>query len=164
MAAALALIAAAPAFAGSADRRGGLTVSNAWFRMIVPGRPAGGYFLLTNDGDTARDLVGASSPACGTAMLHQSISENGTDKMVMVDHVEVPAHGSVEFAPGGYHVMCMKPTDEHEARQHGPGDARVQGRGQHRRHLCGEVGDRRLIRCPPFTTRKTARPIRRHCR
>jgi hypothetical protein len=36
---------------------------------------------------------------------------NGVDQMVHVDKVEVPAHGSFKFAPGGYHIMCMKPTD-----------------------------------------------------
>ncbi len=30
-------------------------------------------------------------------------------RMVHVDSVPVPAHGSVAFKPGGYHLMCMKP-------------------------------------------------------
>lgn len=99
---------AAQADEGKAD---GLAVSDAWFRTIVPQRPAGGYFTLTNDGDTDRELVGAASPACGMAMLHETAEENGVAKMLKVDHITVPAGGSVEFAPGGYHVMCMKPTD-----------------------------------------------------
>lgn len=88
----------------------GVTLSNAWGRMIVPSRPAAGYFKLTNDGDAAATLTGVSSPACGSAMLHQSIRSNGEDKMVPVTQVDVPAHGVLEFAPGGYHVMCMQPS------------------------------------------------------
>ena len=89
----------------------GISISNAWVRMIVPSRPAAGYFTLTNDSDTKATLTGASSPGCGSTMLHQSVKENGTDKMVMVMSVDVPAHGTLSFAPAGYHVMCMAPTD-----------------------------------------------------
>jgi copper(I)-binding protein len=31
--------------------------------------------------------------------------------MMGVKSVPVPAHGSVSFAPGGYHLMCMQPKD-----------------------------------------------------
>jgi hypothetical protein len=30
--------------------------------------------------------------------------------MVPVASVDVPPHGSVSFAPGGYHLMCMAPA------------------------------------------------------
>ena len=28
----------------------------------------------------------------------------------MLKGVDVPAHGDVVFAPGGYHLMCMSPS------------------------------------------------------
>ena len=87
-----------------------VSVSDAWMRVIVPSRPAAGYFKLENKGDSAVDLVGASSAGCGMVMLHQSLHENGMDKMQMVKSVAVPAHGSVDFAPGSYHLMCMAPS------------------------------------------------------
>jgi periplasmic copper chaperone A len=89
---------------------GGLTLSDAWIRTILPSRPAAGYFTLRNDGDAARDLTGASSPACGSIMLHQSKTVDGVAKMVMVMKIAVPAHGTLQFAPHGYHLMCMKPS------------------------------------------------------
>lgn len=101
------LLAAAPAVAAGPD----VVVSDAWLRFVIPSRPAAGYFTLTNDGDRAVSLVRVSSPGCGMAMMHQSVKENGQDRMVHVDAVEVPAHGSISFGPGGYHVMCMKPTE-----------------------------------------------------
>ncbi|MGH7092308.1 MAG: copper chaperone PCu(A)C, partial [Stellaceae bacterium] len=55
-------------------------------------------------------LVGAQSSACGSLMLHRTESSGGVERMVMVPKVKVPAHGSVTFAPGGYHLMCMKPA------------------------------------------------------
>jgi len=97
----VALGAAAPA---------GLQVSGGWFRSLPPPIPAAGYFTLHNTGDQAAVLVGADSPACGSLMLHRSIHKGGTDQMVMVEKVTVPAHGAVHFAPGGYHLMCMQPN------------------------------------------------------
>jgi periplasmic copper chaperone A len=88
----------------------GLAVSGQWFRMIIPSRPAAGYFTLSNRTDTRQTVVGAASPGCGMLMLHKSVSENGEEHMVMVPSVAVPAHGKVVFAPGGYHLMCMSPT------------------------------------------------------
>lgn len=87
-----------------------LLVQNAWMRFIVPSRPAAGYFVLRNDGTQAQTLVGASSPACGSLMLHRSLHQDGTDRMVMVPSVPLPPHGRVTFAPGGYHLMCMAPS------------------------------------------------------
>jgi periplasmic copper chaperone A len=88
----------------------GLSVKNAWMRMIIPSRPAAGYFTLANASDKPQTLVGAHSPACGMLMLHQSLHKNGIEQMVMVKSVAVPAHGTIAFAPGGYHLMCMSPT------------------------------------------------------
>lgn len=98
---------ALPAAAAEAD---GLTLSNGWIRFIVPSRPAAGYFTLTNKTDKPRLLTGASSPACGMLMLHESMKQNGRDLMRMVKSVGVPAHGALVFAPGHYHLMCMSPT------------------------------------------------------
>lgn len=105
----LAAVLVVPLPARAAD---GLSLHDQWMRLIVASRPAAGYFVLENDGATARDLVGAESPACGQLMLHRSVRENGQDKMVMVKRIPVPAHGKVSFAPGGYHLMCMSPAKE----------------------------------------------------
>jgi copper(I)-binding protein len=97
------------AIPASADE-GGMTLSNAWVRSVVPSRPAAGYFTLKNETGKDHKIVSASSPDCGMLMLHRS-EHNGGEHMVMVDSVDVPAGGSVSFAPGGYHLMCVKPGD-----------------------------------------------------
>jgi copper(I)-binding protein len=79
-------------------------------RFILPSRPAAGYFTLNNDTDKAFTLTGAVSPDCGTLMLHQTLQQNGQDRMVPAKSIPVPAHGKVVFAPGGYHLMCMSPA------------------------------------------------------
>jgi periplasmic copper chaperone A len=90
----------------------GLLIGDPWMRFIMPSRPAAGYFTLTNATSAPRTLVGAASPACGALMLHQTVHEGGVDKMAMVNDVSIPAHGSVSFAPGGYHLMCMSPLPQ----------------------------------------------------
>lgn len=96
--------AAAPVAAAS------LVVSGQWFRTIMPSLPAAGYFTLANPTDRTETLVGADSPGCGSLMLHRSIDEGGQERMAAVASLAVPARGSVAFAPGGYHLMCMSPT------------------------------------------------------
>ncbi len=103
---ALATTLTAPALAG-AD---GLEISDAQMRITIPGRPAAGYFTLANTGSDTRVLVGAASPACAKAMLHQNKMENGVMKMLPAGELEIAPGDTLRFAPGGYHVMCMKPA------------------------------------------------------
>lgn len=88
----------------------GVTVENPWMRYLLPTVPAGGYLTLHNSGGSPAVLTGASSPACGTLMLHKSEDKSGMSMMVMVPSITIPAHGTVNFAEGGYHLMCMKPA------------------------------------------------------
>lgn len=101
-------IGTAPAFAASS----GLSIKNGWIRTIIPSRPAAGYFTLSNGNDKQQVLVGADSPACGMLMLHQSQQKSGIEHMAMIESVVVPAHGTLTFAPGGYHLMCTSPSKE----------------------------------------------------
>ncbi len=78
-------------------------------RYLLPSIPAAGYMVLQNNGDAPAVLTGASSPACGSLMLHQSQDDSGMATMMMVRRIAIPAHGSVSLAPGGYHMMCMDP-------------------------------------------------------
>lgn len=87
----------------------GLRVTHPWFRYLLPQVPAGGFMVLKNDTAAPIILTGTQSPACGMAMLHESVNKSGMDMMTAIKSVTVPAHGIFRFAPGGYHVMCMKP-------------------------------------------------------
>ncbi len=86
------------------------TVTGGRMQVLLPSRPAGGYFTLRNNGATPLVLDGASAPDCQSLMLHQSQTEGGMASMSMLGSVPVPPSGSVTFAPGGYHLMCMNPT------------------------------------------------------
>ena len=100
-----ALLLASPAFASPT-----LSVSTPWIRYLLPSIPAAAYMTIHNDADTPATLTAASSPACGILMLHQSQDTSGMAMMMSVPSIKIPAHGSVTFAPGGYHLMCMSPS------------------------------------------------------
>ncbi len=97
---------AAPAFAADAPP---VQASGAWIRWLPANLPAGGYVQLTNTSAKPVDLVGADSPDYGNTMLHQSVSKGGVMEMLHVDKVVIPAHGSMAFKPGSYHIMLMQP-------------------------------------------------------
>jgi copper(I)-binding protein len=95
---------ACPAVAGS------VTVAKAWFRALPAGLPAAGYFSLHNGGASPVVLASAQTPACSMLMLHLSTDTGGMSRMNDVQAVTVPAGGTIDFAPGGYHLMCMGAT------------------------------------------------------
>jgi copper(I)-binding protein len=84
-----------------------LVLKDGWMRSLPAGLPAGGYFTLHNSGSKDRVLTDAASPGCGMLMLHRSDDKGGMTAMNDVSEVNIPAGGTLKFAPGGYHLMCM---------------------------------------------------------
>lgn len=93
-----------PAHAGTTAR---VAASHAWIRVLPGALPAGAYVVLHNGGDAPVALTGASSPAYGEAMLHESSDAGGVSRMHTVGALTIPAHGTQTLAPGGYHLMLM---------------------------------------------------------
>lgn len=112
-----ALACAFASFAPAAHAADALSAQNAWVRWLPNDLPAAGYVTLKNDGDKPVDLVKVSSDDYGMVMLHQTVSNCSTQKMIMVDKATVPAHGTLSIAPGGYHLML-----EHAKHKIAPGD------------------------------------------
>jgi len=84
-----------------------VTISAAWARATPPGvTTAAAYLTVANDGAADR-LVGASSPAARQVLLHAEVEEHGMQHMRALESLEVPAHGSVELAPGHTHLMLV---------------------------------------------------------
>lgn len=89
---------------------GDVTVSGGWFRALPANLPSGGYFSLHNGRDKPVVLKAADSPACGMLMFHRSVHTSGMEHMMPAGDLDVPAGGTLVFAPGGLHLMCMEPT------------------------------------------------------
>jgi periplasmic copper chaperone A len=94
-----------------APAAGTVSIDKPWMRFIIKARPAGGFFTLHNDTGAPIELTGAASSACGMVMLHETKQVNGVAMMLPVKSITVPAHGTLSFHPGGYHLMCMQPRD-----------------------------------------------------
>jgi copper(I)-binding protein len=87
----------------------GLHVVGAWSRESPMMELAGAAFMvIVNNTEVDDALVGASSPAAGTVEIHQTTqAEDGTMAMAPVEEVPIPAGGTAELKPGGYHVMLI---------------------------------------------------------
>ena len=79
----------------------------------VAGNPGAGY-LVVHGGPVAERLLAVESPAAGSTELHASMKMGGDNKgaggmtgMQRLDGIDVPANGTVRFAPGGNHVMIF---------------------------------------------------------
>ena len=85
----------------------GIEVSKAWMRPAAKEGNGAAYFLIQNRSDAADELTGASSDVAGAVELHESKMEG--DVMQMHHAMSVPIEGntSLEFAPGGWHVMFI---------------------------------------------------------
>ncbi len=96
---------AAPALAQEI-KAGDLTIEKPWARATPKGADVGaGYLEIRNDGATADRLTGGAADFAGVE-IHAMKMEDGVMKMrELKDGLEIPAHGSVKFAPSGYHLM-----------------------------------------------------------
>ena len=85
-------------------------VEDAWVREAPPGaRMLAAYLTVKNSGTEDRMLVEVQSPAFSHVMLHKSEVVDGVARMIHLDEVVIPARGSVQFQPGGLHLMMPAP-------------------------------------------------------
>jgi len=87
-------------------------VENPYIRATT--RNSAGYFTLRNYGLLGYCVVDVEiiTPEV-MAMIHRTVKTGeGMHKMVEVDKVCVGPFGSLEFKPGGYHIMIMNPLND----------------------------------------------------
>lgn len=81
-------------------------VEDAWVRGTVAQQKATGAFMrLTAQRDVR--LVTASSPVAGVVEIHEMSMDKGVMRMRAISGLDLPAGRTVEFKPGGYHVMLL---------------------------------------------------------
>jgi copper(I)-binding protein len=112
----LLLLLSAIAMSPAALAAGRLEIGSAWIRAAPPGAMMlAGYATLRNTGDAPLTITAASSEAFGGVSLHESVEVDGVARMKALDAVEIAPGVSVEFAPGGKHLMLMQPKHEIKA-------------------------------------------------
>ncbi|WP_085343657.1 copper chaperone PCu(A)C [Vibrio sp. ArtGut-C1] len=111
--AAIALIAviASPLSLAHDYEAGEIHIDHPWSREAPPNAPViGGFFQLTNHGNSEDALIAAESPIAGHVEIHTHKKEDGVMKMIKIDEVRVPANDSVLFKPSSFHLMIFNPT------------------------------------------------------
>ncbi len=98
-------LSAAPAIAQE-FKAGDIVVEKPWARATPKGADVGvGYFVVHNNGAAPDTLTGGSADFA-TVEIHQMKTEGGVMKMAqMTNGLDIPAHGTIRLAPGGYHMM-----------------------------------------------------------
>ena len=88
---------------------GQLTLTDLWTRATPPNAPTGaGYLTITNAGDVPDRLIAVEAPDATKGEIHEMKVKDGVMTMRPVEGgLEIPAHGSVTLAPGGFHLMFM---------------------------------------------------------
>jgi hypothetical protein len=88
---------------------GALEIAQPWTRATPKGASvAGGYLKITNTGQTADRLTGASSPAAARVEIHQMAMTGGTMQMrPLPGGLAIKPGETVELKPGSYHIMFM---------------------------------------------------------
>lgn len=94
---------------GKPVKAGSLTVEAAWSRATPGGaKVAGGYLKITNHGKEADRLVGGTFARAGRFEIHEMAMTDGIMRMRhLPDGLEIKPGETVEFKPGGYHIMFM---------------------------------------------------------
>ncbi len=85
-----------------------IVIEEPWVRAVPPVSTMSAAFMeIENEGDEADYLVGVSSPIAEVSEIHTTIMQDGMMKMRRLKEVKIPAGESVEFKPGGKHIMLI---------------------------------------------------------
>jgi periplasmic copper chaperone A len=98
-------LSAAPALAQE-FKAGDIVVEKPWARATPKGAEVGGGFFVVRNTGAAPDRITGGTADFATVEIHETSSEGGVSRMrELKGGLNVPAHGSVGFAPSGYHLM-----------------------------------------------------------
>lgn len=103
--------AASPGGGASVATTTGVAVTDPW--VVVPPTPdtTAAFGTLHNNGSTEVRLVGVDTDVAAMVQVHETITEGNVAHMQEVaGGLAIPAGGTVQLKPGGYHVMLMQLT------------------------------------------------------
>lgn len=85
-------------------------MGGAWIRQPPPGiEMTAGYLKITNPGDSPLRLISVESEAFNSSSIHKTQVVDGKSQMRHIDKLDIPPGNSVQFEPGGLHIMLMGP-------------------------------------------------------
>ena len=85
-----------------------LTIVHPWARPAAEGQNGAAYLTIKNGSQEPETFISAESPVAEKTEVHETRDENGVMKMRQVKGgVEIKPGASLEFRPGGYHIMLF---------------------------------------------------------
>jgi hypothetical protein len=89
-------------------KAGSMEIVNPWSRATPKGASTAiGYMTIKNNGTTPDRLIGGSIDVADGFQLHSMEMENGVAKMRELKGVDIKQGQTIEFKPGGSHVMFV---------------------------------------------------------
>jgi copper(I)-binding protein len=89
-------------------KAGSIEISTPWSRVTPKGaQTAIGYMTIKNNGTTPDRLTGGSIDVADHFQLHAMTIENDVAKMRELSGIEIKPGQTIEFKPGGSHVMFI---------------------------------------------------------
>jgi periplasmic copper chaperone A len=86
-----------------------ISIDEPWARPGVAGGNSAVYFAIENPSDQPDVLIDAESDAAEFVELHMTtMDSDGNMQMQHQESIPVAAGGTVEFVPGGLHVMLIQ--------------------------------------------------------
>jgi copper(I)-binding protein len=85
-----------------------LRLSDAWVRALPPTQSStAAYLTVSNTGTEVLVIEGASATLAGRAEIHTTREVDGLVRMERLPAVTIAPGESVDFAPGGTHIMLL---------------------------------------------------------
>ncbi|GEM_PF-172247 len=98
----------APVEEAAGDCAPGISVTSGWLALpAVTGNPAAVYFTIANETDAQVSIRTATVLGAESAMLHETAEWSGEVDMQELFTQPVMAGETLEFEPGGKHVMAF---------------------------------------------------------
>lgn len=100
------VLAAALAVAGCGQEKQ-LYVSGGWVNLPAVSTNPGAAYFTVHGGPNDDKLLRVSTEITLKTEMHESMKHDGAMTMAPLESVDIPAGGTVTFAPGGKHVMLI---------------------------------------------------------
>lgn len=85
-----------------------IDIKDAWVRTGAEGLNSALYFKIENNSDRPDTLYKVTSDIAQHIMMHETYKKNDMMGMREIKNIAIKPGSSVEFKPGGYHVMLME--------------------------------------------------------
>jgi hypothetical protein len=88
--------------------KSGIKIERPWVRAVPPNsKNSAAYMVMHNQSSTEDRLIEIKTSIAEIAEMHTVVREGELISMEQVENISVPAKGSVEIAPGGFHIMLI---------------------------------------------------------